>query len=46
MVERADARMYEAKKAGRNRYVFQAGAKLWIDGPNPAVPERPTASAA
>lgn len=30
LVERADARMYEAKNAGRNRYVFQSGAKPWI----------------
>jgi diguanylate cyclase (GGDEF)-like protein len=40
MVERADTRMYQAKKAGRNRYAFQAGAKLWI------TPPQETASAA
>ncbi len=36
LVERADSRMYEAKKAGRNRYVFQAGPKLWLAPPQPA----------
>jgi diguanylate cyclase (GGDEF)-like protein len=30
LVERADARMYEAKTSGRNRYVFRNGPKLWI----------------
>jgi diguanylate cyclase (GGDEF)-like protein len=30
LVECADARMYEAKNAGRNRYVFRAGPKVWI----------------
>ncbi len=33
LVERADARMYEAKQAGRNRYVFQSGPKIWITPP-------------
>lgn len=30
LVERADARMYEAKKAGRNRYIFKARPKVWL----------------
>ena len=30
LVECADARMYEAKSAGRNRYVFRSGPKDWI----------------
>ncbi|HWA47846.1 MAG TPA: diguanylate cyclase [Dongiaceae bacterium] len=34
LVEHADARMYEAKSAGRNRYVFKDGPKGWIGAPN------------
>ncbi len=37
LVERADSRMYEAKTAGRNRYVFQAGPKIWLTPPQEAA---------
>jgi diguanylate cyclase (GGDEF)-like protein len=37
LVECADARMYEAKSAGRNRYVFRAGPKGWISARSMAM---------
>ncbi len=40
LVEHADSRMYEAKKSGRNRYVFRGGPKIWL------APQQNTQSAA